>query len=55
MFRKRLTKEVYPELSKYLHEREASVVAHNLQCKYEEGVAALALHSPKHVSCTFSH
>lgn len=49
MFRKKLTKEVYPELNLYLREREFSVVAHNLQCRWEDCIPALGLRSPPNV------
>ncbi|ELR14116.1 uncharacterized protein ACA1_322130 [Acanthamoeba castellanii str. Neff] len=49
-FKKRLTKEVYPELHKYLREREFAVVAHNLQCTWEECIPALALKAPRVMS-----
>jgi len=51
-FKKRLTKEVYPELHKYLQEREFAVVAHNLQCTWEECIPALALKAPRAMSST---
>jgi hypothetical protein len=51
-FKKRLTKEVYPELHKYLREREFAVVAHNLQCTWDECIPALALKAPRTMSST---
>jgi hypothetical protein len=54
-FKKRLTKEVYPELHKYLREREFAVVAHNLQSTWDEVIPALALRAPRPMSSTANY